>query len=127
VQVGTEAKFLPRIDRVLGLRRLVSELVGGEVREVRILDARSVPLVTRVLDASGSPSDAPLPLDQLDLNLVRDSIGAGRVRSPTWSVAKCKLGSRACRARAGSMPSLPSAHGWAPQSTGSLGASRPLP
>ena len=78
VQVGTEAKFLPRIDRVLGLRRLVSELVGGEVREVRILDARSVPLVTRVLDANGSPSDAPLPLDQPDLNLVRESIGAGR-------------------------------------------------
>ncbi len=78
VQVGMEARFLARIDRALGLRRLVGELVGGDVREVRIVDARSSPLLTRVIDAAGSTSDAPLPLNQGDLTLVRDSIGSGR-------------------------------------------------
>jgi len=78
VQVGMEAKYLARLERTLGLRRLVSELGGGDVREVRILDSRLNPLVNRVVDASGSAADTLLPLDQRDLNLVRESISQGR-------------------------------------------------
>jgi methyl-accepting chemotaxis protein len=78
VQVGMEATFLDRLYRNLGLRRLVNELVAGEVREVRILDAQLNPFVTRRVDERGSASDADLPLVPRDAAIVRDCIAGNR-------------------------------------------------
>jgi methyl-accepting chemotaxis protein WspA len=62
----------------IALRRLVGELLGDEVREVRILDPQLTPLVTRRIDESGLASDASLAVVQADVALARDSIAAGR-------------------------------------------------
>ena len=78
IQVGMPATFLERLDTALGLRRLVGEVVVGDVREVRILDARSSPLVTRIVDANGNPTESAPPLDQDDARIVRESIASGR-------------------------------------------------
>ena len=67
-----------RPDRNLGLRRLVSELVGGDVREVRILDPQLTAVLTRRLDETGTSSDALAALPQADVALARDCIAAGR-------------------------------------------------
>ena len=78
VQVGIEAAFLDRLDRTLGLRRLVQDLVAGDVREVQILDARRAPLVSRRVDASGLASDADQPLEADDAALVTEAMTGGR-------------------------------------------------
>lgn len=76
VQVGMEAAFIERLDRNLGLRRLATEVVQGEVREVRILDAELNSLVTHA--ALGSdPSAAAESLGPADLEMVRDCIEEG--------------------------------------------------
>lgn len=77
VEVGIEATFRERLDRDLGVRRLVGELVGGDVCEVQILDRRLAPLVTRRIDPSGTATDTPLPLQQEDAALVRECLSAG--------------------------------------------------
>jgi methyl-accepting chemotaxis protein WspA len=69
----------------------VTELVAGDVREVRILDAQSTALVSRRIDERGAASDADVPLVSLDAALVRDSIAAkkplGRFEAETYRVA----------------------------------------
>ncbi|MFM8292007.1 MAG: methyl-accepting chemotaxis protein [Planctomycetia bacterium] len=65
-------------DQGLGLRRLVGEFVGGDIREVRILDPQLAPLVTRRIDAAGLASDAAVALEQRDAALARDAIATGR-------------------------------------------------
>ena len=77
-EVGIEAAFRDRLDQNLGVGRLVGELVGGEVREVQILDRQLAPLVTRRIDQAGSSSDVPLALPQDDAALVRDCMTSGR-------------------------------------------------
>jgi len=76
VQVGMEAAFLERLDSNLGLRRLAMEVVQGEVREVRILDAELNPLVTRTA-LSSDPSATAESLGPADLEMVRDCIEQG--------------------------------------------------
>jgi len=76
--VDAEAGEQTRRDTTLGLRRLVSEVAAGDIREVRILDAYSSPLVTRVIDENGNPADSAPPLDQADAGLVKESIATGR-------------------------------------------------
>lgn len=49
VQVGLEATFLDRLDRELGIGRLVQGLVGGEIGELLVLDDR----LERVAAAGG--------------------------------------------------------------------------
>lgn len=78
VQVGMPATFLERLDTTLGLRRLVSEVAVGDIREVRILDARSSAVVTRIVDDNGNPAESTLPLDDTDAALVREAINSGR-------------------------------------------------
>ena len=91
VQVGLEAVFLDRLNENLGLRRLVNELVAGEVREVRILDPQLTPLVTRRMDSRGIASDAELTLDSPDASLARDCMTsnrpAGRFETDFYRVA----------------------------------------
>jgi len=76
--VDAEAGDQGRRDTTPGLRRLVSEVTVGDIREVRILDAYSSPLVARVIDDNGNPADSALPLDQADAGLVKESIATGR-------------------------------------------------
>ena len=76
--VDAEAGSQDRRDTMPGLRRLVSEVTVGNIREVRILDAYSSPLVARVIDDNGNPADSALPLDQADAGLVKESIATGR-------------------------------------------------
>jgi methyl-accepting chemotaxis protein len=78
VQVGIEAAFLSQLDQNLGLKRLVGELVAGDVREVRILDPQLSAVATRGIDRLGNASDADLPLAQKDAALVRDCIAERR-------------------------------------------------
>ena len=72
-------------------RRLVTELVAGDVREVRILDPQLTALVSRRIDERGTASDADLPLVSLDAALARDCIAAkkpiGRFEAETYRVA----------------------------------------
>ncbi|NBW97359.1 MAG: methyl-accepting chemotaxis protein [Planctomycetia bacterium] len=72
-------------------RRLVAELVAGDVREVRILDPQLTALVTRRIDDRGTASDAEMPLVSQDAALVRDCIAAkrpvGRAEAETYRVA----------------------------------------
>jgi methyl-accepting chemotaxis protein len=70
VQVGMEATFFDRVDRNLGLRRLVHDLVAGDVREVRILDERQTPIVSRRIDDAGIVTDADMPVDAADAALI---------------------------------------------------------
>ena len=76
--VEAEAGAQGRRDSTPGLRRFVSEVTVGDIREVRILDAYSSPLVARVIDDNGNPTDSALPLDQADAELVKESIATGR-------------------------------------------------
>ena len=91
VQVGMEATFLDRLDQNLGLRRLVNELVAGDVREVRILDPQLTAIVTRRVDERGAASDAEIVLAARDATIVRDSMAAnrpvGRFESDSYRVA----------------------------------------
>ena len=80
VEVGMEATFRDRLDQSLGVRRLVEEIVGNDVREVQILDRQLAPVVTRRVDAAGIATDVPLALQQADAELVRDSMTSGRRR-----------------------------------------------
>jgi len=72
-------------------RRLVAELVAGDVREVRILDPQLTALVSRRVDAAGAASDADVPLGSQDAALVRDCIAArrpvGRFEGDAYRVA----------------------------------------
>jgi methyl-accepting chemotaxis protein WspA len=56
----------------------VSEVAVGDIREVRILDARSSAVVTRIVDDNGNPAESALPLDDTDATLVREAINSGR-------------------------------------------------
>jgi len=75
----------------LQTRRLVTELVAGDVRAVRILDSQLTPLVTRSIDDRGGVSDADRPLAPPDAALVRDCLTAkkpvGRFEADTYRVA----------------------------------------
>jgi len=90
-EVGIEATFRERLDQHLGVRRLVTEIVGGEVREVQVLDRQLNPVVTRRLDVEGGGSDVPLALPQADAALVRDAMTtgqpAGRFTADAYRVA----------------------------------------
>ncbi len=78
VQVGLEATFFERLDRVLGLRRMVADLVGGDVREVRILDSRMQSLVSGRASDNGMVTDTQTPLDSADESLIRECVSNGR-------------------------------------------------
>ncbi len=88
VQVGMEATFLEAIAHKLGLERLLDELVavrlvrggrvGGNVREIRVLDPQQGTVVGRRSDAAGTLSDSPSTLPAGDAVLVRDCIAASR-------------------------------------------------
>jgi len=73
------------------VRRLVAELVAGDVREIRILDPQLVPLVSRRIDAGGAATDADTPLAAEDAALVRDCVTAkkpvGRLEAYVCRVA----------------------------------------
>ena len=74
----TDAGAFAGLDENLGLRRLLAELVAGDVREVRILDSQLTAAVTRRIDSAGSASDADVPLLPRDAELARDCIGGNR-------------------------------------------------
>jgi methyl-accepting chemotaxis protein len=88
VQVGMEATFLEAITQQLGLERLLDELVagrrvaggrvGGDVREIRVLDPQLGTVVGRGRDAAGTLSDSPPALPAGDAVLARDGIAASR-------------------------------------------------
>jgi len=59
-------------------RRLVNELVAGDVREVRILDPQLKALASRRIDGRGTASEADAPLVSQDAALVRDCLAAGK-------------------------------------------------
>jgi methyl-accepting chemotaxis protein len=65
-------------DRNLGLRRLMGELVGDEVPEVRILDPQLAAVMTRRIDETGTSSDAMSALPQADVALARECVATGR-------------------------------------------------
>ena len=67
-----------RSDHTLGLRRIVGELVGGDVREVRILDPQLTAVMARRTDEAGMSSAEPAALAQADVALARDCIASGR-------------------------------------------------
>jgi methyl-accepting chemotaxis protein len=78
-------------DDRMQVRRLVTELVAGDVREVRILDPQLTALVSRRVDERGTASDAAAVLGPPDAALVRDCITArkpvGRFEADTYRVA----------------------------------------
>jgi methyl-accepting chemotaxis protein len=78
VEVGMEATFRERLDRQFGVRRLVDELVGGDVREVQILDRQLVPIYSRWIDESGTEKGDAAALQQSDADLVRESLTTGQ-------------------------------------------------
>jgi methyl-accepting chemotaxis protein len=78
VEVGMEATFRERLDRQFGVRRLVDELVGGDVREVQILDPQLVPMYSRWIDETGSEKGDAATLQQADADLVRESLATGQ-------------------------------------------------
>lgn len=78
VEVGMEATFRERLDRQFGVRRLVDELVGGDVREVQILDPQLVPVYSRWIDASGAEQGDAATLQQSDADFVRESLATGQ-------------------------------------------------
>ena len=67
-----------RPDQARGLRRIVGELVGGDVREVRILDPQLAVVMARRTDETGMSSAEPATLAQADVALARDCIASGR-------------------------------------------------
>ena len=75
---GDATTFRDRPDQALELRRLVGELVGGDVREVRILDPQLAVLMARRTDEAGTSSEASAALTQADVALARDCIASGR-------------------------------------------------
>jgi hypothetical protein len=91
VEVGIEATFRERLDRQFGVRRLVDELVGGDVREVQILDPQLVPVYSRWIDESGAEKGDAATLQQADADLVRESLTTGqpigRFAGDTYRVA----------------------------------------
>ena len=91
VQVGMEATFLTRLDENVGLRRLVNELVAGDVREVRILNQQLSVTVSRSIDERGAASDSALSLLPLDSELARNAIAnnrpSGRFDADSYRVA----------------------------------------
>ena len=102
VQVGREATFLGRLDRELGVVRLVDDLLagdvaardpsstsgpgeggagrrtGGDIRAVRILDARLATVVGRQRGPAGAVTDLPEAVDTGDAALARDCIASAR-------------------------------------------------
>lgn len=78
VEVGMEATFRDRLDQTLGLRRLVGEIVGGEVREIQVLDRQLVPIVSRQVDDEGTTIDGASALVPADAELVRQSMASGQ-------------------------------------------------
>ncbi len=91
VEVGMEATFRERLDKTLGVRRLVSEIVGGDIREVAIFDRQLNPVVSRRMDATGTASDVALSLPPEDAALVRDCLTSrtpvGRFTGESYRVA----------------------------------------
>jgi len=91
VQVGMEATFLTRLDENLGLRRLVNELVAGDVLEVQILNPQLSVTVSRRIDERGAASDSTLSLLPLDVELARNAIAnnrpSGRFDTDSYRVA----------------------------------------
>jgi methyl-accepting chemotaxis protein WspA len=73
------------------VRRLVDELVGGDVREVQILDPQLVPVYSRWIDESGAEKGDAATLQQADADLVRESLTTGqpigRFAGDTYRVA----------------------------------------
>jgi methyl-accepting chemotaxis protein len=69
VQVGLEATFLDRLDRELGIGRLVQGLVGGEISELLVLDDR----LERVAAAGGGAG-----VSEDDRRLARTCLETGR-------------------------------------------------
>jgi methyl-accepting chemotaxis protein len=65
-----------RLTRSEPLRRLLAELVGGDIREIRVLDPQLVTVAER---REGDGASAPL--DQRDVALARDAIAGGRPTS----------------------------------------------
>jgi len=88
VRVGMEATFLEATAHKLGLERLLDEIVavrrvrggriGGNVREIRVLDPQQGTVVGRRSDAAGTLSDSPPTLPAGDAVLARDCIAASR-------------------------------------------------
>jgi hypothetical protein len=104
VEVGIEATFRERLDRQFGVRRLVDELVGGDVREVQILDPQLVPVYSRWIDESGAEKGDAATLQQADADLVRESLTTGQPTAgrparcwcgwPPTRAARCSGGRR---------------------------------
>ena len=67
-----------RPDQSLELRRIVGELVGGDVREVQILDPQLAVIMARRTDEAGMSSEASVALAQADVAMARDCIASGR-------------------------------------------------
>jgi len=102
VQVGREATFLGRLDRELGVVRLVDDLVAGgaaardassaggpreggpgrrtegDILAVRILDSRLTTVVGRQRGIAGAVADLPGKVDSGDAALARDCIASAR-------------------------------------------------
>jgi methyl-accepting chemotaxis protein len=78
VQVGIEAFFLERLDEKLGLKKLVSELAAGQVREVQIFDENLAVKVSRRVSGDGVATDREAPLAEADAALVRETINTGK-------------------------------------------------
>ncbi|MFM7207433.1 MAG: methyl-accepting chemotaxis protein [Planctomycetaceae bacterium] len=78
VEVGMEATFRDRLEKNLGVRRLVAELVGGDVREVQVLDRQLAPIVGRRLDAEGGPIEGGSMLAVDDTALAREAMASGQ-------------------------------------------------
>jgi len=89
--VETETGLLPRNAENLGLKRLVNDLVAGDVREVCILDPQLATLIVRRIDERGSASDAIQGLLAVDAQLVRDCMAnnkpVGRFHAGLYRVA----------------------------------------
>jgi methyl-accepting chemotaxis protein len=67
------------IDDLLAGRRETagSPVAVGDLREVRVLDARLGTVVGRSCDATGTRTDTPAALDEIDAALARDCLAAG--------------------------------------------------
>jgi methyl-accepting chemotaxis protein len=74
VQVGMEAAFLGRLDRELGVARIVGGLVGGEIRELLVLDS-GLSTVAGGRDGIGRGIAAA---SEQDLQLARACLETGR-------------------------------------------------
>ncbi|MFM8577981.1 MAG: methyl-accepting chemotaxis protein [Planctomycetaceae bacterium] len=77
VQVGLEAAFLERIEREFGLARLINGLVGGEIRELLVLDERLEAVAFAGAPIEPAPGSAGA-VSHRDRQLARDCLESGR-------------------------------------------------